>query len=232
MTARHGLHTVLVLYCVSLVTVACSSKQRLGQYDFRGRSLGIVTLGPAHPEVLSGLSVRIDADNPAETLVRVGSEIAREVQAQRVRPRLAAAAASVDVRSRMGERTVQHAARHLRATPATGTAVDYELEVRIRRYGIVAASWTAPAYFLIDAEMLLLDGATGRRIWKSRVRQRDPVQPYALSGGDRRVTNTVTAIALANMSTSELERSLELLADYAADRLVANLVRGLDSARR
>jgi hypothetical protein len=232
MTARFGMRTSITLVAALVLASGCSSKQRLGQYDFRGRTLGIVTSGPAHPEVLGGLSIRLDADNPAETLVRVSSEIVREAQAQRVRPRLEAAAASVDVSGRMGERTVQQAARHLRATPATGTAVDYELEVRIRRYGIVAASWSAPAYFLIDAEMMLLDGATGRRIWKSRVRQREAVQPFALSGGDRRVTNVVTAIALANMSTSELERSLELLADYAADRLAGQLVRGLDAARR
>jgi hypothetical protein len=211
----------------------CSSKQRLGQYDFRGRTLAVVTIGPSHPEMLGGLSFRVDADNPLETLIRAGSEVAREAQAQRARPKLAEAARRVDVRTRIGERTLEHTARHLRAEPVPGgRAVDYELEIRIRRYGIVAASWTSPAHFLVDAEMMLLDGATGRRIWKTTLRQRDPVQPFAFAQGDRNVTNVVTAIALASMSTEEMERSLELLAEYASDRMVTRLTRGLDAARR
>jgi hypothetical protein len=221
-----------ILILALFAGTACSSKQRLREYDFRGRSLGLVTFGPAHPEVLGGMALRVDADDPLESLVRIGSEAAREVQAQRVRPKLTEAASRVDVRGRIGQRTLEHGARHLRATPVAGThAVDYELEIRIRRYGIVAASWTAPAYFLVDAEMTLLDGGTGRRIWRTRLRQRDPVQPFAVAG-NRNVTNVVTAVALANMSTQEIERALELLADYAADHMVARLARGLDAARR
>lgn len=220
----------LLVILLLFAGTACSSKQRLHQYEFRGRTLGLVSFGPAHPEVFGGLSLRGDADNPLDALVRIGSEAAREVQVQRARPRLAEAAARVDVRTRMSERTLQHAARHLRASPvADATTADYELEIRVRRYGIVAASWTSPAYFLVDADMTLLDGATGRRIWRTRLQERDPVQPFAV--GHRNVTNVVTAIALANMSTEEIERALELLADYAADRMVARLAHGLDAAR-
>jgi hypothetical protein len=224
---------VILILAAGAAGSACSSKQRLHQYDFRGRTLGLVAFGPAHPEVLGGMSLRVDTDDPVDALVRIGSEAAREVQAQRVRPRLSEAAARVDVRGRIAARTLEHGARHLRAEPvADPRRADYELEIRIRRYGIVAASWTSPAYFLVDAEMTLLDGGTGRRIWTTRLQQRDRVQPYAFAGGDRTVTNTVTAIALANMSTQEIEHALELLADYAADHMVGRLARGLDAARR
>jgi hypothetical protein len=229
---QHRILTAGVLLAV-LASGACSSKQRLGQYDFRGRTLGAVTIGPAHPEVLAGLSVSRRGEDPLETILRVSTELAREAQAQLARPRLAEAATRVDVRGRIEERTLDHAARHLRATPARGvTAVDFELEVRIRRYGIVAASWSSPAYFLLDAEMMLLDGATGRRVWKTHVQERQAVQPFAYAGGDRVVTNAVTAVALAMMSTAEIERQLELLADFAADRMNTRLTRGLDAARR
>jgi hypothetical protein len=228
---RGGSVLFLVLTLTFIATVGCSSKQRLGEYQFRGKTLGIVTFGAAHPEVFGGLSLGVDVDNPVEALVRIGSEAAREVQVQRVRPRMREAAARVDVKARIGERTLQHGARHLRAVPVThADAVDYEIEVRIRRYGIVAASWTSPAHFLIDAELALLDGSTGRRIWRTRLQERDPVQPFAV--GHRNVTNVVTAVALANMSTEEMERAFELLADYAADHMVARLARGLDAARR
>jgi ABC-type uncharacterized transport system auxiliary subunit len=217
----------------ALLLSACSGKQRLGQYDFRDRSLGVVTLAPAHPEVLTGASFRIDPEQPRETLIRLGTEIAREASAYQVRSRLDAAAANVDVSGRMGERTLEHAARHLRARPvADARRADYELEVRVRRYGIVAASWTAQAHFLLDANVMLLDGPTGRRIWQRRVQARDPVRMTVVAGGDRTVTNVVSAIALASMSQAEIERALESLADFASDAVVAALVRGLDAARR
>src|SRR5690606_9280773 len=60
--------------------VACSNKQRLGEYDFRGRTLAVVTIAPAHPEVFSGASfARVDADDPVELVLRAGSEAVREV---------------------------------------------------------------------------------------------------------------------------------------------------------
>lgn len=215
-----------------LTASGCSSKQRLGEYDFRGRTLTVVSIAPPHPEVLSGASWRIDPENPVATLIRIGSEIAREVEADRIRARLDSAAATVDVSGRMADRTLQNAARHLRATPVTGTqSVDYELEIRVRRYGIVASSWTSGAYFLIDADLLLLDGKTGRRIWQTDVRGQDPVR-FAGSGiDDRSVTNVVTAIALARMSAGEIQRALESLADFAADQMVDHLAESLDEVR-
>jgi hypothetical protein len=178
------------------------------------------------------VSLRADGESTPAALMRVGSELAREASAYHVRPKLDAAARNVDVSGRMAGRTLDGASRHLRTAPAASPrGADYELEIRVRRYGIVARSWNANAYFTIDADLILLDGATGRRIWRTRVRQSDPVGPRILAGTDRTVSNTVTAIMLTMMSQSEIERALELLADYAADVMVDRLVRGLDRAR-
>jgi hypothetical protein len=215
-----------------VIFVACSSKQRLGEYDYRNRSLAVVSIAPAYPEVLGGAALRVDPDRPLDALLRVGSEIAREVQKHQIRPRLDSAAVRVDVEQRMAAQLLDNAARHLRAVPSPESrTADYELEVRIRRYGIVASAWSAPAYFLIDADMTLLDGATGRRIWRGRVQQRDAVRPYA-AVGSRTVSNTVSAIALASMSVEDLSRQLENLADYAANSMSIYFVRSLDQARR
>jgi hypothetical protein len=227
-SAKHAAAAMLLL----VVLAGCSSKQRLGQYDYRNRSLGLVSIAPAYPEVLGGAALRVDPDRPLDALLRVGSEIAREVQKHQIRPRLDSAAVTVDVEARLSERLLDNAARHLRAVPAADArTADFELEVRIRRYGIVASAWTAPAYFLIDADMMLLDGATGRRIWRGRVRQTDAVRPYAATGS-RTVSNTVSAIALANMSVDDIARQLENLADYAANSMAVYFARSLDQARR
>lgn len=228
--------TVLALAGIVLLAAACSNKQRLGEYDYRGRTLGLVTIAPPHPEVLTGMDVHVDVDNPIGTLIRAGAEIAREASAADARARLDSAAATVDVDERMGERVLQSVARHLRARPVEGSdgsarAVDYELEIRIRRYGIVADSWTSGAYFRIEGEMMLLDGETGRRIWETDVRATDPVRHSSIGVGDRSVTNVVTALSLSQMSVEEIERALEGLADFAADHLVREFAEALDDAR-
>lgn len=228
-------HTHRAAFAAVLLIVllaACSSKQRLGEYDYRGRSLAVVSIAPAYPEVLGGAALRVDTDRPIAALLRVGSEVVREVQKHQIRPRLDSAAVRVDVEQRLSERLLDNAARHLRAAPAAeARTADYELEVRIRRYGIVASAWSAPAYFLIDADMTLLDGATGRRIWRGRVQQRDVVRPYAATGS-RTVSNTVSAVALASMSVDDISRQLENLADYAANSMSTYFARSLDQARR
>ncbi|MEX1184750.1 MAG: hypothetical protein WEF86_16205 [Gemmatimonadota bacterium] len=235
MKARiHRMQSQLVcaLIIAPVLLPGCSSKQRLGEYDYRNRSLAVVSMAPAYPEVLGGAAFHVDTDRPLTSLLRVGSEIAREVQKHQVRPRLDSAAVAVDVETRMSASLLDNAARHLRAVPTTdGRAADYELEVRIHRYGIVASAWTAPAYFLIDADMTLLDGSTGRRIWRGRVQERDAVRPYAVVG-DRAVSSTVSAIALANMSVDDISRQLENLADYAANSMSVYFVRSLDDARQ
>lgn len=233
MFAHRNLASIASLAVCALALAGCGAKHRLGEYDFRGSTLAVVTIAPPHPEVLSGSNFETEGGGtPLQTVLRVSSEIAREASFRQFRARLDSAATSVDVSRRLSDRALQNASRHLRATPVTGSQTgDHELEIRIRRYGIVANSWTTTAYFSIDAEVLLLDGATGRRIWSTRVQGRDPVGSNA-GIDDRSVGNVVTALSLANMSTSEIERALESLADYAADRVVEKLARALDDVRR
>ncbi len=227
---------VMLLATLPLLS-ACSHAQHLGEYDFRGRTLSAATIAPAYPEILSGMRLHVDGDDPVRAVLRVSSEIAREASARDMRARLDRAASAVDVPARMSERILRDGARQLRATPVPAPAEnarsgsDFEIEVRVQRYGIVASSWTSAAYFLIDAEVAILDGGTGRRIWKDRVRATDPVRPVVFSSPDRSVGNAVTAIALASMSTEEVQRELELLADFAADRVTRSLADGLEDAR-
>lgn len=238
LTFRSVRSAVLVVAGLVLLLAGCSNKQNLGEYDFRDRTLAVVTIAPPHPEVLTDMDVDVDTSNPLGSVLSAGAEIARQVSASEVRPRLDSAAMNVDVTDRMGERTLSRTARYLRAEPLTGdgsgAAVrdsDFELELRVARYGIVADSWTSGAYFLIDADMLLLDGDTGRRIWRTHVRATDPVRSSSVGSGNQSVSSVVTAVSLARMSTPEIERALETLADFAADHLVDEFAEALDDVR-
>jgi len=225
--------TILLFVAMGIVmtAAACSNKQRLPEYDFRDRTVGLVAIAPPRPEILSGISLASASDDPVERVIAAGSAILVEVSARNARPRLESAASAVNVRDRMGDRVLDAATRHLRANAVDDPAdADFEIEVRIHRYGITASSWSSDTHFLIDAELYLLEGDSGRRIWKSRVRETTPVRPL-LASGDRVVDGAVSAITLSNMSTEEIARHLESLADFCADRLIAELVRALDETR-
>ncbi len=211
--------------------VSCSSAQHLGDFDFRQKTLGVTTLAPSGPDVLTELRLHARGEDPLVALVRAGTEIARNQSAEQFRSRLDSAAASVDVPARMSRRLAGDASRHLRTRPVDDPArADFELEVRLNRYGIRADSWTSTARYLIDADLSLLDGATGRRIWKKTVRASAPVGT-AVRVDDRSLSNVITAATLARMTTPEIERSLEELADFAADRLTRELEESLNDAR-
>lgn len=216
----------------AVIVVGCSNKQRLGQYDFRSRTLAVATIAPPHPEIFSGLYLDVDHTRPIQSILRVGSTIARNVAVEGARERLDSAATAVNVADRIGARVLDGAARHLRTRPvADGSSADYELEIRIERYGIVASSWTSQAYFQLEADLWLLDGATGRRIWREDVNATDVVSPVIVGPDARTVGGVVTAYTIANMSAAEIQQVLEGLSDFAADFLVEELAESLDDAR-
>ena len=220
------------LLLLAATLAACSSKQRLHEYDFRNRTLAVTTIAPAHPDVFSSLRVDIDESRPLETIVRTGANVAREAAALKIQARLDSAARRATVSERLGARVLQGAARHLRTTPvADARSADYELEIVVNSYGLVASSWSSQAYFVINADIRLLDGATGRRIWKTDVRATDPVRPVVLGREGRTIGGIVTAAALANLSAREIQRALEGLSDFAGDFLVRQLAESLDDAR-
>jgi hypothetical protein len=239
--ARTPLAAMALLVGGLVFVGACGRKTpppppRIAEYDFRGRTLAVVPVAPPHPEVLTGSALNVDPDDGLRSLLNVGTAIAREASAHRMRPRLDSASTRVDVSGRMAARTLEHSARQLRAVPVSEPSpedvIDFELELRIRQYGIVASSWSEGAYFIIDGDMLLLDGASGRLIWRTTVQARDPVRTTSVYSNEHAVNEAVTAAALAGMSVEEIERALESLADFSADVMVRRLAATLDRVRR
>ena len=89
----------------------------------------------------------------------------------------------------------------------------------------------AAARFFVDAEAWLVDGHSRRWIWKTRVRERDPITPAVL-GRRAAVRDVVTAAALAGLSVDEMARALTQLAHYSADHITDRLRSDLGRARR
>lgn len=223
---------VLLLFA----TTACANTGRLGEYDFRDRSVAVVTIAPPRPALLDDWW---DADVPTDqgflaAVAFVGTEIVKDRQMDRAMARVDSAVATVDVSARMSDRVLRRAAAQLRARAVESVDhADFEVELRVKRYGIEADAWDAPARFFVDAEVRILEGPTGLEIWKQRVVERDDIAPAEaewLLGST--LGNVVTAASLADLSVSEIEWTLEYLADYSADRMMEKLTRGLEKARR
>lgn len=222
------------LLVVILATAGCASTGHLAEYEFNDRRLAVVTVAPPHPDVFTGDGVDLTGEGWAGALFRVGTGIYKESQASKARMRLDSAVVSVDVSMRLADRLLEGGARQLRTRPVTSKEeADYELEVHVKRYGIEADDWDSEARFHMEAEVFLLDAITGRRIWKAKVQESEPVNRRAWTGEPMGgpISDIVTASALANLSVPEMERTLEYLADYCADRVVDKLRKGMDKVR-
>ena len=221
------------LLLLLLAAGGCASAGHLAEYDFQDRAVGVVTVAPPHPDVFTDEDFWVGGGSLFEVAVRVAAGIVREAEADRARARLDSAVAVVDVAERMSARVLEQGARQLRARPVeVASDADFEIELRVRRYGIEADSWSDQAYFVIDADVLLLDGETGREIWKTDVDERDPVGSGAVGTTlPDAVGGAVTAAELASLSVADMRRALESLADYCADRTVEKLRQGLEKAR-
>lgn len=223
----------------ALALGACANTGRLAEYDFRDRTVAVVTTTPPRPEVFTGDwfldegedSEGEDSGGILRFLFRLGSEIVREVEAHEARQRLDEAAELVDVSDRMAGRLLDQAARLLRARPVESVRdSDFEIEVFVDAYGIEADSWDSRAQFFLKAELLLLDGETGEEIWRTDVDASSPVN--SRSGDYGATANTaITAAALASLSVEEMALALESLADFSANHLVEKLREALREVR-
>jgi hypothetical protein len=230
---QKSFHRWLMPFVAVVVVVGpgCRGTGRLAEYDFRDRTLAIAWVDAPEARVLTGPYFLEHPENPVHLLISAGAAIAKEVEASKARQRLDSATALVDLQGRMGERTLERAARYLRARPIEAAdQADFILEVRLRRWGIDAKEWSAAAHFFVDAEVHILDGKTGREVWDTHVRSRDPIAP-SIFGPGHVVRTVVTAAALANQSVDEIARAMERLADYSSDHITEHLRDALDRVR-
>ena len=223
--------TLLVLLPVA--SIACAHGNRLADFDYRDRTISVVSDLPRRPEVLSGpyfLGER--SGDPLRDLLRVGARIVREAEAIAVQERLDSAAALIDVGYVLEENAHERTARYLGAEAVSADAdADYVLEITVGEYGIDAEAWDAAAQFYIVADAALLDEDTGTEIWRAEIGARDPIGP-AVFGGPSAVRDIVTAATIADLSVQEIVDMLESLADFSARVITDRLRDDLREARR
>ena len=222
-------------YAVVLVSVlgasGCGTRHHLGRYDFAGRTVAIVHVTPTSGDLRMG-SFSAERKDPVGAIVAAGSRLAVEVEARRVRARLDSAAARVSVGTRMADRTAERATMYLgaRRVPAPSSA-DYVLDLRVRSYGVSARDWQSAAQLYLEADVVLLDAATGVEIWTTRVNGWNSITPRVASSGDV-PRDIITAAGLLTVSVDDLERTLQRVVDVSADAVTDELREKLRDVRR
>jgi hypothetical protein len=227
-SAAIGLAALLAL----LGLTGCGTKHRLADYDYAGGALAILHVTPSSADLRLGAFNASDSDDPARALLAAGSRAAVEVEARRVRARLDSAAARVGVGPRMADRTADRATLYLgtRRVDAPGAA-DYVLDLRVRSFGVSAASWQSAARLYLTADVVLLHTSTGTEIWTTRVNGWDTLTPRVANAGAV-PRDVITAAGLLTVSVEDLERALERVVDVSADAVTDELRGGLRHVRR
>lgn len=209
----------------------CGAKHHLSRYDFAGRTLAIVHVAPSSGDLRLGTFSAAAADNPAGALIAAGSRLAVEVEARRIRSRLDSAATRIGVGVRLADRTAERTSMYLGAQRVQGlAAADYVLDMRVLSFGVSARNWQSAARLYLEADVTLVDTATGTEIWTTHVNGWDNITP-SVSGTSAIPQDIVTAAGLLTVSLADLERSLQRVIDVSADAVTDELREQLRDVR-
>ena len=226
----HTAGRLILVSAVAVILSGCGGKHYLANYQFSGRTIGLVYIEPPAPELLHGWHNISANDNALQTVMRAGAGVAKEVSARRARSRLDSAALKVDVADKLAERTLERASRYLGTRPVDdANSADYVLEVHMRSFGIDARENDA-AYLYTRAEAVLLDRRTGKEIWSEEVRGTDRLTP-GVEENPNVPSAIFTAATLQNVTVAQFAEALNQLVTYTSSLITSELREKLRDAR-
>lgn len=207
---------LVIILCVCL---GCYTINKLEGHGFGDRSVAAVMIPPPPPMVFSEIDLYTESDHIVAKILKIGTAVAKEVEAGKAQARLRDALSEVDIPETIRLEILWNGADHLHYEPVDDERVaDYYYVVKIQRYGIAAPSWFADVHFLIDLRVRLMDARTEKLIWRRKVVVREPVS-FSLFGANAFVGDIISASALADLSEEELAVGFENLSAFAAGRV-------------
>lgn len=223
---RHLLPAFLIVAAAALALTGCAPSHRLADVAIEQQSVAVMAAIPPESHRIRGPWPFID--QPVEP--RAG-EARRRFQAARfAQASLDTAAAMVDVAEVVARRAILESARALNFHPAGDPdTATFILDVRLIDFGFRAPTFEGEVRFFADADVRLLDRASGEQLWQRRFRESDRVRSddFGLEEGRR-----VTPLLMTRLSADQMAFGLERLAMFAADRVVEGLARDYRRAHR
>lgn len=219
---KHLLQACFIFILIFLL-FSCSSSNKLKLYQFNNSTASASEPLAPPATVFTHSSLWIDEQDPLGSLVRIGTTIAKEVEAVKVRAKLDSALELVDIPMQIKEKTLIQCSRFMRYQPVENTAdSDFLFTFHIKKYGIEAKNWSATAFFNLKVQVDLLDNKNEKRIWKKKVTVNQPITSRIFGIGES-LGNVFTAVALSRLTVDQIANGLENLADFAADEISRKL---------
>jgi hypothetical protein len=227
-----NLHWAIIIgLCITIFD--CGSSNRLREYRFSNNSAAAIVSAPPAPEVFTESFFDVDSQDLLGSVLRLGGNIAKEIEAAEARARLDSAMQLVDVPDRIRIRTLERGSKYMHYRSIDDEdAADFLFDIFINHYGIEAKSWDAGVYFEVDLHVYLLDNETGLEIWKKHFKERQPISRTSFLADETAAEDVVTAVVLAGLSVEEMARGFKRLADYTADRITQKLRKDFQKSRQ
>lgn len=201
---------------------SCATVNELQQFDFRGRSLGLVAVAAPAPTVRTRYDVNVDLNRPVETFINVGTNLAKANEAADAEKKLRAALSNVNIPQLIADAVYRDAVSTLGTRATTGGTVpsdgDVVLRIETRHYGIEASSY-GEVSFVISVDARLYTSAQspnhGRLLWERSIERRDRLSPSVFGLGGA-VGNVVTISVLDTLTDQQIVDGLNRLAGSTA----------------
>lgn len=210
---------VSILLLIVLIATSCYTINKLEGHRFREQTAAAVMITPPPPMVFSEVDVYDEHGSILTQAIKIGTAIAKEVEAGKAQARLRDALADVDIPEYIRQDILWNGAEHLHYDPVDDERnADYNYVIKIEKYGIQAPSWFANVHFIIDLRIRLVDIRTNKLIWRRKVVTREPVHSN-IFGVSSIVDDIISASVLSDLSEEELAIGFENLAAFAAGRV-------------
>ena len=197
----------------------CYTINKLEGHSFRERTVAAVMITPPPPMVFSEIDLYDEHGSILSQAIKIGTAIAKEVEAGKAQARLSEALANVDIPEYIRQDILWNGSEHLHYDPVDDERdADYTYVVKIEKYGIEAPSWFASVRFIIDLRVRLVDAQSDKLVWRRKIVTREPVHS-SLFGASNIVGDIISASVLADLSEEELAIGFQNLAAFAAGRV-------------
>ncbi len=213
---------LVCLTIFSLLLLTACSTNRLHEYTLENTTAA-AEMSPAPRAQVFSHTFFAPSGNIVSALIEAGTNIAKEVEAQKAQRKLDSAMVQVDIPEIIRYRTLQKCSRHLEMRPVEKREqADFVYVMRIKKYGIEAESWTAQVQFLIDVNVRMIDNEKELKIWERNIHERMDITG-SIFGFSERLGDVITAAALSKLTEEQMVEGFANLAEYAAGRVAERI---------